>query len=151
MGERMNQQRDFAAPFTGCEQLNKSLQGNPPPSSLSTWGLWVERRTSKGSIEAARVLGALVRAAKGNVMSTSFGGSRIAREQSEAEKGLREKCGARSGPLVLKEWSPPQIEEKFLVKTKPSFFTTSLWQIHIRRSNIDPIKMIYYHINIFIV
>ena len=53
-------------------------------------------------IEAARVLGALVRAAKGNVMSTSFGGSRIAREQSEAEKGLREKCGARSGPLVLK-------------------------------------------------
>ena len=98
MGERMNQQRDFAAPFTGCEQLNKSLAGESTAEQFVDLGLWVERRTSKGSIEAARVLGALVRAAKGNVMSTSFGGSRIAREQSEAEKGLREKCGRGLGP-----------------------------------------------------
>lgn len=39
MGERMNQQRDFAAPFTGCEQLNKSLAGESTAEQFVDLGI----------------------------------------------------------------------------------------------------------------
>ena len=117
----MNQQRDFAAPFTGCEQLNKSLVGNPPPSSLSTWGLWVERRTSKGSIEAARVLGALVRAAKGNVMSTSLEVLGLLENKVKQKRITGKMRGAVWAPRLERNGLLPQIEEKFLVRDKAIF------------------------------
>ena len=56
MSERMNQQRDFAAPFAGCEQLNKSkgnrrravcrlgdygLRGELPKAPLKLRAYWV--------------------------------------------------------------------------------------------------------------